>query len=394
MGMPLHGIRVLDMGEIMQAPLAAQVLGDYGAEVIKVERGVTGDMMRSLDRAAVEQGTVGSYYASVNRNKRSIGLNLKTHEGRAALHRLLAQVDVLVHSYRPTAVERLGLTYEELSEHYPKLIYASASGFGESGPYAHKAGQDMLAQSLSGMARTVGDPTLDAHIGPVPVVDHSSGMALAQGILAALLERQQSGRGQKVSVNLLDTAIALQTLEAASLLMYRRETNWVTQWYSGVFETTDGTVTVLGLFRENALQLVCKALDVEDLSKRPEFATTDLQAQNKEQANELLRSTVRALNTDEAVRRFDSVDMLSAPMLTLDEAFEHPQVKANDVVASVEVDGQEPARVLGNPVDLSRTPATTTRGIAGVGRDTADVLTEFGFTGEDMAQLRKSGAIN
>lgn len=394
MGMPLHGIRVLDMGEIMQAPLAAQVLGDYGAEVIKVERGVTGDMMRSLDRTAVEQGTVGSYYASVNRNKRSIGLNLKTHEGRAALHRLLAQVDVLVHSYRPSAVERLGLTYEELSEHYPKLIYASASGFGESGPYAHKAGQDMLAQSLSGMARTVGDPALGSHIGPVPVVDHSSGMALAQGILAALLERQQSGRGQKVSVNLLDTAIALQTLEAASLLMYRRETNWVTQWYSGVFETTDGTVTVLGLFRENALQLVCKALDVEDLSKRPEFATTDLQAQNKEQANELLRSTVRALDTDEAVRRFDSVDMLSAPMLTLDEAFEHPQVKANDVVASVEVDGQEPARVLGNPVDLSRTPATTTRGIAGVGRDTADVLTEFGFTGEDMAQLRESGAIN
>jgi crotonobetainyl-CoA:carnitine CoA-transferase CaiB-like acyl-CoA transferase len=389
----LDGIRVLDLGEIMQAPLAAQVLGDFGAEVIKVERGVNGDMMRSLDRQAVEAGDPCSYYVAVNRNKRSVSLNLKTREGMAALHRLLERVDVLVHSYRPAAVRRLGLSYEELAGRYPKLIYASASGFGETGPYAHKAGQDMLAQSLSGIARTVGDPNLSAHILPVPVVDYASGMALAQGILAALLERERSGRGQQVSVNLLDTALALQTLESASLLMYGRETNWVTDWYSGIFETSDGMVTVLGLFRENALRLVCKALDVDDLSRRPEFATADLQARNKDVANEFLRDTVRTLTTAAAIERFDSADLLSAPLLTLEEALHHPQVLANGTITRVEVGGGTSTRILGNPVRLSRTPAAVTRGVPGVGEHTEPVLREYGFTDVDLGALRESGAV-
>lgn len=388
----LAGICVLDLGEIMQGPLAAQVLGDFGAEVIKVERGVNGDMMRSLDREAVEAGEPCSYFVAVNRNKRSVGLNLKTREGMAALHRLLERADVLVHSYRPAAVRRLGLTYKELSERYPKLVYASASGFGETGPYAHKAGQDMLAQSLSGMARTVGDPHLAAHIMPVPVVDYASGMALAQGILAALLERERSGRGQKVNVNLLDTALALQTLESASRLMYGRDTNWVTDWYSGVFETEDGMVTVLGLFRENALHLLCKALEVEDLSCRPEFATADLQARNKEQANEVLRDVVRELTTEQAIERFDSADLLSAPLLTLEEALRHPQVLENGTITRVEVGGRTSTRILGNPVRLSRTPATITRGVADVGQHTEPVLREFGFTEAEIDGLRQSGA--
>ncbi|WIY01184.1 CaiB/BaiF CoA-transferase family protein [Amycolatopsis mongoliensis] len=389
----LDGIRVLDLGEIMQGPLAAQVLGDFGADVIKVERGIGGDLMRSLDRESAEAGEPCSYFVAVNRNKRSVSLNLKTREGMDALHRLLAGADVLVHSYRPAAVRRLGLTYEDLAERYPKLVYASASGFGESGPYAHKAGQDMLAQSLSGMARTVGDPNLTAHILPVPVVDYASGMALAQGILAALLERERSGRGQHVSVNLLDTALALQTLESASLLMYQRETNWVTDWYSGIFETSDGMVTVLGLFRENALHLVCKALEVADLSRRPEFATAELQARNKDQANESLRDTVRALTTDEAIARFDAADLLSAPLLTLEEALAHPQVLENGTITQVEVGGRRTTRILGNPVKLSRTPATTRQGVADVGEHTEPVLREFGFTDDDLARLRASGAV-
>ncbi|OZM75452.1 MULTISPECIES: CaiB/BaiF CoA transferase family protein [Pseudonocardia] len=389
----LEGIRVLDLGEIMQGPLAAQVLGDFGADVVKVERGVAGDMMRSLDRDAIEAGEPSSYYVAVNRNKRSVSLNLKTREGLAALHRLLERADVLVHSYRPAAVRRLGLSYEELADRYPRLVYASASGFGETGPYAHKAGQDMLAQSLSGMARTVGDPGLAAHISPVPVVDYASGMALAQGILAALLERERSGRGQHVSVNLLDTAMALQTLESASMLMYGRETNWVTDWYSGVFETSDGMVTVLGLFRENALHLVCKALDLEDLSRRPEFGTASLQARNKERANELLRDAVRALTTEDAIQRFDSADLLSAPLLTLDEALRHPQVLANGTITRVEVAGSTSTRILGNPVTLSRTPARITRGVAAVGEHTEPVLRESGFGDSDINALRASGAI-
>lgn len=390
---PLSGMTVLDLGEVVQGPVAAQVLGDHGADVIKVERGVRGDMLRSLDRPAIEAGEPSSYYAGVNRNKRSIALNLKTREGMGALHRLLARADVLVHSYRPAAVERLGLAYEALAERYPRLVYASASGFGESGPYAHKAGQDMLAQSLSGMARTVGDRSLSAHLNPVPAVDYASGMLLAQGILVALFERERSGRGQKVSVNLLDTALALQTLESASLLMYDRETNWVTDWYHGVFPTSDGMVTVLGLFRDNALGMLCKALEVEDLSRRPEFATADLQARNAAAANELLRDAVAALTTRDATERFDGVDLLSAPLLTLREALEDPQVLENGTITTVDVEGRRTTRILGNPVRLSRTPASVGRGVSGVGADTEAVLREAGFDDDELRALRESGAV-
>ncbi|WP_243794425.1 CaiB/BaiF CoA-transferase family protein [Saccharopolyspora gloriosae] len=389
----LEGVRVLDLGEVLQGPIAAQVLGDFGAEVIKIERGINGDITRTLDRAAIEAGEPSSYFVGVNRNKRSVSLNLKTREGMATLHRLLEQADVLLHSYRPSAVRRLGLSYEELADKYPRLVYASATGFGESGPYAHKAGQDMLAQSLSGMARTVGDSTLRAHLMPVPTVDYASGMALAQGILAALYERERSGLGQKVSVNLLDTALALQTLESASLLMYERETNWVTDWYSGIFETRDGMVTVLGLFRDNALHLVCKALGVDDLSRRPEFATVDLQARNKEKANEILRGTVEAMTTAETIQRFDSVDLLSAPLLTLREALQHPQVLENGIITEVETGGDRSARILGNLVKLSRTPATVRRGVPGLGEHTESVLQESGFTDVEIAELRASGAV-
>lgn len=389
----LEGVRVLDLGEVLQGPIAAQVLGDFGAEVVKIERGINGDITRTLDRAAIDVGEPASYFVGVNRNKRSVSLNLKTREGMATLHRLLEQADVLLHTFRPSAVRRLGLSYEDLADKYPGLVYASATGFGESGPYAHKAGQDMLAQSLSGMARTVGDPTLRAHLMPVPTVDYASGMALAQGVLAALYERERSGLGQKVSVNLLDTALALQTLESASLLMYERETNWVTDWYSGIFETRDGMVTVLGLFRDNALHLVCKALGVDDLSRRPEFATADLQARNKERANEVLRGTVEAMTTEEAIQRFDSVDLLSAPLLTLREALKHPQVLENGIITEVETGGHRSTRILGNLVKLSRTPATVRRGVPALGEHTESVLRESGFTDADIAELRASGAV-
>ncbi|NDV06040.1 CoA transferase [Rhodococcus sp. IEGM 248] len=389
----LSGIRVLDLGEIMQAPVAAQVLGDLGAEVIKVERGVNGDMLRGLDRDSLEAGRPGAYFAAVNRNKRSIALNLKSAEGKDILHRLLAETDVLIHSYRTAAVERLGLTYDDLQERYPRLVYGTATGFGETGPYAHKAGQDMLAQALSGMARSCGDPSISAYVHPVPMVDYASGMALAQGILAALFERERSGRGQKVSVNLFDTALSLQTLESASLLMDRRETNWVTDWYSGIFETTDGLLLVLGLFRENPLQLACKALGIDDLSVQPSFASPQLQAENKEAANAVLRPLIARLSTTGAAELFDGVDLLCAPLLTLQEALDHPQTRHNGTLVDVDVEGVRTTRLIGSPVTLSRTPAQVRRGVPAVGEHSDEILHELGVSESRVQTLRSKEVI-
>lgn len=389
----LTGIRVLDLGEIMQAPVAAQVLGDLGADVIKIERGTKGDMLRGLDRESLDRGRPGAYFAAVNRNKRSIALNLKTAEGQQIMHQLLAEADVLIHSYRTSAVERLGLTYDDLRERYPRLVYGSATGFGETGPYAHKAGQDMLAQALSGMARSCGDPSISAYVHPVPTVDYASGMALAQGILAALFERERSGHGQKVSVNLFDTALSLQTLESATLLMNQRETNWVADWYSGIFETTDGLLLVLGLFRDNPLQLACKALGIDDLSDQPVFGSQQLQAENKDAANAVLGPLIARLSTAEAAELFDGVDLLCAPLLTLREALDHPQTRHNGTLVDVDVEGTRTARLMGNPVTFSRTPVHVSRSVPAVGEHTDEILSEIGRSAPDIRNLRSEGVV-
>jgi crotonobetainyl-CoA:carnitine CoA-transferase CaiB-like acyl-CoA transferase len=374
---PLEGIKVVEMAEVMQGPFAAQTLADYGADVIKVERSA-GDLMRGLDRDATDAGKVSAYFAAVNRNKRSIVLDLKREPGLDALHGLLGEADVFVHSYRPDAIRRLGLSYEDLSERHPTLVYASASGWGESGPLSHKAGQDLLAQSISGMARTVGKQSLTSHLNPVATVDFASGSLLAQGVLAALLQRVKTGRGQHVSVNLLDTALNLQMLEAAARLMYDAELNWVKQWWSGEFETADGYLTVVGFFRENAVALACKALGMEDLSTRPEFEGVANQAASKEEVNRLLAPAIKSLTTAEAVTLFDSVDLLCSPMLTLAECLEHPQVHHNDPFVRVRVSGQEEARVVGRAVKLSdMAPRDDADRVPLLGEDTESVLVQL-----------------
>ncbi|SFW71068.1 CaiB/BaiF CoA transferase family protein [Amycolatopsis australiensis] len=393
MSRALDGVRVVELCEIMQGPLAGQTLGDLGADVVKVERGERGDAMRVLDREAVGTGRMSSYFVALNRNKRSVALDLKTAGGMEILHRLLAEADVLVHNYRPHAIRRLGLSYEDISAQYPRLVYASASGFGVTGPWAHKPGQDMLAQTVSGLATAVGDPGLTSYLNPTAQVDYASGMGLVQGVLAALLERERTGRGQEVRVNLLDTAVAMQMLEAAAHSMYAHPLNWVTQWYGGTFATADGVVTVLGLFRDNAVRLICDALEVPDLSLRPELATSELQARNRDLVNEVVAPVVARLSTEEALRRFERVDLLCAPQLTLAEVLRHPQLAANELLVEVDVPGQDPARVVGYPVRLSRSPAEVRRAVPRVGEHTAEVLAELGYPPEQIAEFARQGAV-
>ncbi|MDQ0379494.1 CaiB/BaiF CoA transferase family protein [Amycolatopsis thermophila] len=393
MSRALEGIRVVELCEIMQGPLAGQTLGDLGADVVKVERGERGDAMRTLDREAVDNGHVSSYFVALNRNKRSVVLDLKTAGGREILHRLLADADVLVHNYRPHAIRRLGLSYADLAPRYPRLVYGSASGFGATGPLAHKPGQDMLAQTVSGLARAVGDPRLASYLNPTAQVDYASGMGLVQGILAALLERERSGRGQEVHVNLLDTAVAMQMLEAAAHSMYAEELNWVTQWYGGTFRTTDGVVTVLGLFRDNAVRLICDALEIPDLSLRPELATTELQARNKDFVNEVVAPVVAGLSTAEALGRFEAADLLCAPQLALPETLQHPQIAANELLVDVDVPGQDRARVVGYPVRLSRSRADVRRAVPRLGQHTCEVLAELGYSPWQIAEFTRQGAV-
>ena len=380
----LNGITVLELCEVYQGPLAGQSLADFGARVIKVERGPAGDPLRGGDFHATERTLMSSYFAAANRNKESICLNLKAEAGRDALRSLVKTADVLLHNYRPGVMERLGFGYETMAEINPGLIYAAASGFGETGPMAEMAGQDLLIQSISGIATKGAIPTGSPNFLNVPLTDYASGMLLTQGVLLALIERAKSGKGQKVTVSLLDAAISMQSLEAASALNYGYETRWFDRALNFAIEAADGWLTVLGFFRENPLQLICKAVDIADLSEEMELRSAAEQLAQRNAIVERLRPAFRKFKVLDVVSRLQAEGVLSTPILGFNEALALPQVAHNGMIRTVPVEGQEDMRVIDHPVRLSRTPQTIRRGPPRLGEHTHDVLAELGMTEEQI----------
>lgn len=384
----LSGITVIELCEVYQGPLAGQSLGDFGARVIKVERPPTGDPMRG-EHYAVERNLMSSVFAATNRNKESICLDLKTKEGRSALLALLRTADVLLHNYRAGVLDRLGFGYETLAEMNPRLIYAGASGYGESGPLAGLAGQDLLIQSITGISRKGTHSAATPNYLNVPLTDYASGMLLVQGVLLALIERMSSGRGQKVSISLFDTAISMQSLEAASHLNYGYEIRWFDLSLNFPVQVADGWVTVLGFFRDNPLRLICQALDLPDLSDLMGLPTAAAQAANREEIVERLRPAFRTLTMDEAVHRLQEVGVLAAPVLSYEEVLEHPQVSHNGMILKVPAAGQEDLRVIDHPLRLSRTPHSIRRGPPCLGEHTAEVLSGLGFDAAAIAEASR-----
>lgn len=352
----LDGLVVIDLSEVYQGPLAAQSLGDFGADVIKVERSGGGEVMRTSDPQSLAAGLMSSHFAAVNRNKRSIALDLKNAEDLDILKRILDRADVVIHNYRPGVAERLGLDFETLRKRNPRLIYAWATGFGETGPLSKLGGQDIIIQSLSGMARESAAASGSPHFTNPPAIDFASGMTLVQGILLALLHRERTGEGQKVSINLLDTAVAVQSLEASTQMMHGRTTHWFELAPNFVFETRDGWVTVLGFFRDNPLGSICRALGIEDASAAPHLVDAKAQREHREEIHALLADAFRSVETAGIVARLVEEDILCAPVQTLAEALAHPQIRENQMLTSVDIGGGRQANVVAHPLKLSSAP--------------------------------------
>ena len=248
--LPLAGVKVLDFTQVMLGPCCTQVLGDYGADVIKVERVGLGDLSRWSVGSDPDGGN-NPVFSSLNRNKKSIALDLKSDAGRKTIRQIVSTMDVVVNNFRPGVMERMGLGYEDLRKINSRIIYAVGTGFGLSGPYSDKGGQDVLAQAMSGAMHRRADDSIPVSIYPTALADYSAGMHLVQGILLALLQRQQTGEGQQVSVSLYNSMLAMQMQEAAMLMMRDKELNWAAMPLSGVFETKDGYLVMIGAFKEN-----------------------------------------------------------------------------------------------------------------------------------------------
>jgi crotonobetainyl-CoA:carnitine CoA-transferase CaiB-like acyl-CoA transferase len=381
---PLDGITVLDFSQIEMGPCATQVLGDFGADVVKIERPGAGDLSRVHMKHASGESAV---FWSLNRNKRSVALDVRSALGREAIHRLARKADVLVHNFRPGVMERLGLGYAELSTINPRLIYAFGSGYGPTGPYRDKGGQDVLAQAMSGIAARRADPDAPPEPSATPIADFTGGMLLVQAILLALLARERTGRGQIVHVSLLDGMLAMQLQEASVWLNLRQRLNWGAFPLSGTFRTLDGHVVMVGAFKANPLQDICRALGIEDLSADPRYATHEAQVAHREDLQRRWRQEFGRRTTKQVIDALESVDILCAPVNDIETALNDPQVANNQMVLDMRHPDLGAIRTVGIPVKLEGTPGSVRRPPPRLGEHTREVLAELGFSQEEIRTL-------
>jgi crotonobetainyl-CoA:carnitine CoA-transferase CaiB-like acyl-CoA transferase len=382
--LPLSGIRVIDFTQVMLGPVCTQMLGDYGADVIKIERKGAGDLSRTTFEPV--NGHDNPVFCSLNRNKRSVALDLKNPDHLAAVRALIAGADVVVNNFRAGVMERIGLGYDDCRRMNPRIIYAVGTGFGETGPYAHKGGQDVLAQAMSGVMARRADDALPLSIYATTFADYSAGMHLVQGILLALLQRARTGEGQKVSVSLYDSMLAAQMQEAAMSMMADTDLNWAAMPLTGVFETQDGAVVVVGAFKENPLRDICMALEIPDLSSEPRFATLQEQVRNKRELQTVFRERYRTNTTAHWLARLEAQDLLCAPVRSLREALADPQTAHNEMVLDGR-DGGQAMRVIGSPIRMSNAPVAMRRAPPRLGEHTVELLAEV--RAMDAAKLRQ-----
>jgi formyl-CoA transferase len=375
MTLPLEGIRVIDFTQVMMGPCATQMLGDYGADVIKIERPGTGDLSRTSypDPAGLQNPV----YCSLNRNKRSVVLDLRDAEKKALLRRLIDGADAVVNNFRAGVMERMGFGYDELSRTNPRIVYAVGTGYGPAGPYAHKGGQDVLAQAMSGVMARLSDPDLPMSIYATALADYSCGMHMVQGILLALLQRQQTGRGQMVSVSLYDSMLAMQMQEGAMSLMRDHDLNWGAMPLSGVFATQDGAVVLVGAFKTHPLRDISTALGVADLSLDPRFADHAAQVKNRRPLHAIFRDRFASNTTDHWIARLEEQDLLCAPVKTMKTALADEQTRVNGMILEARGADGAPLRLIGSPIHMSAADVQARRPPPRLGEHTDEILAEF-----------------
>jgi len=373
--MPLSGIRVIDFTQVMLGPCATQMLGDFGADVIKVERPGTGDLSRSFFGETSEEAMNNAVFVSLNRNKRSIEINSKSDVGRQQILDLVRTSDVVVDNFRAGVMDRLGFGYEALSQINPRIICASGTGYGPKGPYAHKGGQDVLAQAMSGVMEKTQDPSIPKSIYPTTLCDYSAGMHLVQGILAALLMREKTGRGQKVEVSLYDSMIAMQMQEAAQWSKHHEVLNWAAMPLTGVFDTTDGAIVIVGAFKTNPLRDICTSLEIDDLS--PDYPTLEVQRTNKPFLQQIFRDQIATNSSAYWLERLEAQDLLCAPVRTLGDALADKQTEVNNMLWPIDHPVLGPIKVVGSPVHLSDAPMQVHRLPPRLGEHTDEVLQDL-----------------
>jgi crotonobetainyl-CoA:carnitine CoA-transferase CaiB-like acyl-CoA transferase len=383
----LSNLRVLDLTRVRAGPTCVRIFADFGADVLKIEAppGVDPNEGMGGDRHGFDM-------QNLHRNKRSLSLNLKAPEGLAIFKRLVATADIVVENYRPDVKARLGIGYEDLRAINKRIILASISGFGETGPYRTRAGFDQIAQGMGGLMWVTGHPGGGPVRAGSAIADSSAGLYAAIGILVALAERERSGEGQWVTTSLLAAQIAMMDFQAARYLVDRKvpaqagnDHPYVTP--TGAFETADGFINI-GLGGPKQWKVFCQALGRPDLAEHPDYATQDLRLAHRPVLNAELAKAFKTKTSKEWSTQLEAVGVPAGPIYHMDEVFADPQVQHLAMAAPVHHPVRGDIRIVAEPVALSRTPAGVTSPIAELGEHTDAVLTELGYSPADIATLR------
>ncbi len=394
---PLAGVKVVDLSRVLAGPYCTMCLGDMGADIIKIERPDGGDDTRRFGPPFVDG--VSTYYLAINRNKRSIAIDLKSEAGKAVLWRLIEDADVLVENFRPGAMQRLGFDYEAVAAKNPRLVYCSISAFGHHGDpdWTGRPGYDLILQGMGGIPSLTGEPDGPPSKVGASIADVVSGMVAYQGILLALLARHSTGRGQFVDAAMLDGQV--------SLLAY-----WATAWLNAgakpkrmgnrhlsiapysTFRTADGWLNV-GVANERLWARFCAALGTPELAEDARFRTNTDRVQHIDALDAAITAVLETRTRDHWVELFREAGIPAGPVLTVDQTLSHPQMAARDMVVSLPHPTLGRVTLTGVSPRLGHTPGAVRTPPPLLGQHTDEILTEHGFDADGIARLRGDGAV-
>ena len=392
---PLAGVKVLDLTQIMAGPMCTMLLADLGADVIKIERPGGGDDTRRMGSRLSPRFAAG--FLALNRNKRSIALDLRADRGKAIFRRMAETADIVVENFRPGVMDRLGLGYQALAAINPRMVYASISGFGGTGPYRNRGGFDLVAQGMSGLMSVTGFPDgPPAKVG-VPITDIGAGSFTAVGILAAYVHAQRTGQGQQVDGSLMEAGIAYTVWESSEYFATGEipgplgSAHRVNAPYQAL-RTSDGYINI-GAASQPTWEQFCRAIGQDALIEDPRYREPNDRKAREAELAELLEGILSQHTTEHWMAQLDAAGVVAGPIYDMEQVYSDEQVLAREMLVELEDEELGTVKHIGTPVKLSATPASIRQRGPALGEHSRAVLQEHGYTEAEVAELIADGVV-